>query len=216
MVKPKIGLGDIKNAIDFGKEVLPYVEPTVKKYGPIVAEQISQKAGQAGNAVKGFQGAVFEKAQQIKDNKAHKKELEEARNRAITSSISSVSAEELFRSFEANISDVNDLKTGYMAISGCYVILTMKSNREKDLSEYKDVYVGCSDTIGFDVYSQLCGFGNVDVYADFKFKQPMKILIYPCDSDQLESRYASLVQDFQSVSSYNKWEAMKSEQSSAQ
>lgn len=38
MVKPKIGLGDIKNAIDFGKEVLPYVEPTVKKYGPIVAE----------------------------------------------------------------------------------------------------------------------------------------------------------------------------------
>ena len=216
MVKPKIGLGDIKNAIDFGKEVLPYVEPTVKKYGPIVAEQISQKAGQAGNAVKGFQGAVFEKAQQIEDNKAHKKELEEARNRAITSSISSVSAEEFFRSFEANISDVNDLKTGYMAISGCYVILTMKSNREKDLSEYKDVYVGCSDTIGFDVYSQLCGFGNVDVYADFKFKQPMKILIYPCDSDQLESRYASLVQDFQSVSSYNKWEAMKSEQSSAQ
>lgn len=216
MVKPKIGLGDIKNAIDFGKEVLPYVEPTVKKYGPIVAEQISQKARQAGNAVKGFQGAVFEKAQQIEDNKAHKKELEEARNRAITSSISSVSAEEFFRSFEANISDVNDLKTGYMAISGCYVILTMKSNREKDLSEYKDVYVGCSDTIGFDVYSQLCGFGNVDVYADFKFKQPMKILIYPCDSDQLESRYASLVQDFQSVSSYNKWEAMKSEQSSAQ
>lgn len=216
MVKPKIGLGDIKKAIDFGKEVLPYVEPTVKKYGPIVAEQISQKAGQAGNAVKGFQGAVFEKAQQIKDNKAHKKELEEARNRAVTSSISSVSAEEFFKNFEANISDVNDLKTGYMAISGCYVILTMKSNREKDLSEYKDVYVGCSDTIGFDVYSQLCGFGNVDVYADFKFKQPMKILIYPCESDQLESRYASLVQDFQSASSYNKWEAMKSEQSSAQ
>lgn len=214
MAKPKIGLGDIKKAIDFGREVLPYVEPTVKKYGPIVAEQISQKAGQAGNAVKGFQGAVFEKAQQIKDNKAHKKELEEARNRAITSSISSVSAEEFFKNFEANISDVNDLKTGYMAISGCYVILTMKSNREKDLSEYKDVYVGCSDTIGFDVYSQLCGFGNVDVYADFKFKQPMKILIYPCDTDQLESRYASLVQDFQSVSSYNKWEAMESEQSS--
>lgn len=216
MAKPKIGLGDIKNAIDFGREVLPYVEPTVKKYGPIVVEQISQKAGQAGNAVKGFQGAVFEKAQQIKDNKAHKKELEEARNRAITSSISSVSAEEFFKNFEANITDVNDLKTGYMAISGCYVILTMKSNREKDLSEYKDVYVGCSDTIGFDVYSQLCGFSNVDVYADFKFKQPMKILIYPCESDQLESRYASLVQDFQSVSSYNKWEAMKSEQSSAQ
>lgn len=216
MAKPKIGLGDIKNAIDFGKEVLPYVEPAVKKYGPIVAEQISQKAGQAGDAVKSAQSAVFEKAQQLKDNKAQKKELEAARSKAIASSISSVSAEEFFENFEANISDVNNLKNGYMAISGCYAILTMKSNREKDLSEYRDVYVGCSETVGFDMYSQLCGFGNVDVYADFKFKQPMKILIYPCDSDQLKDRYASLVQDLQSVLSYNKWEAMKSEQYSAQ
>lgn len=216
MAKPKIGLGDIKKAVDIGKEVLPYVEPAVKKYAPIVAEQFGKKAEQAGGAVKSAQSAVFEKAQQLKDNKAQKKELEAARSKAIASSISSVSAEEFFKNFEANISDANDLKTGYMAISGCYVILTMKSNREKDLSEYKDAYVGCSDTVGFDVYSQLCGFGNVDVYADFKFKQPMKILLYPCDSDQLESRYASLVQDFQSVSSYNKWEAMKSEQYSAQ
>lgn len=216
MAKPKIGLGDIKNAIDFGKEVLPYAEPAVKKYGPIVAEQISQKAGQAGDAVKSAQSAVFEKAQQLKDNKAQKKELEAARNRAIASSLPPVSAEKFFENFEANISDVNNLKNGYMAISGCYAILTMKSNREKDLSEYRDVYVGCSETVGFDVYSQLCGFGNVDVYADFKFKQPMKILIYPCDSDQLKDRYASLVQDLQSVLSYNKWEAMKSEQYSAQ
>lgn len=181
-----------------------------------MTKQISQKAEQAGGAVRGVQSAVFGKAQQLKDNKAQKKELEDARNRAIASSLPPVSAEEFFENFEANISDVNNLKNGYMAISGCYVILTMKSNREKDLSEYRDVYVGCSDTVGFDVYSQLCGFGNVDVYADFKFKQPMKILLYPCDSDQLESRYASLVQDFQSVSSYNKWEAMKSEQYSAQ
>ena len=50
MAKPKIGLGDIKNAIDFGKEVLPYVEPAVKKYAPIVAEQFAKKAEQAGGA----------------------------------------------------------------------------------------------------------------------------------------------------------------------
>ena len=216
MAKPKIGLGDIKKAVDIGKEVLPYVEPAVKKYAPIVAEQFGKKAEQAGGAVRGVQSAVFGKAQQLKDNKAQNKELKDARNRAIASSLPPVSAEKFFENFEANISDVNNLKNGYMAISGCYVLLTMKSNREKDLSEYRDVYVGCSDTVGFDVYSQLCGFGNVDVYADFKFKQPMKILLYPCDSDQLESRYASLVQDFQSVSSYNKWEAIKSKQSGEQ
>ena len=216
MAKPKIGLGDIKKAVDIGKEVLPYVEPAVKKYAPIVAEQFGKKAEQAGGAVRGVQSAVFGKAQQLKDNKAQNKELKDARNRAIASSLPPVSAEKFFENFEANISDVNNLKNGYMAISGCYVLLTMKSNREKDLSEYRDVYVGCSETVGFDVYSQLCGFGNVDVYADFKFKQPMKILIYPCDIDQLKDRYASLVQDLQSVSSYNKWEVIKSEQSGEQ
>lgn len=43
MAKPKIGLGDIKKAVDIGKEVLPYVEPAVKKYAPIVAEQFGKK-----------------------------------------------------------------------------------------------------------------------------------------------------------------------------
>ena len=73
MAKPKIGLGDIEKAVDIGKEALPYVEPAVKKYAPIVAEQFAKKAEQAGGAVRGVQSAVFGKAQQLKDNKRRRK-----------------------------------------------------------------------------------------------------------------------------------------------
>lgn len=56
--------------------------------------------------------------------------------------------------------------------------------------------------------TQLCGFGNVDVYADFKFKRPMMILLFPCEEKDLESRYEALVRDLQAESSYNKWDVL--------
>lgn len=93
-----------------------------------------------------------------------------------------------------------------MGFTGCYAILTMKSSREKDLSAYKDVFVGCGKSVGLEVYSQLRGLGNVDVYADFKFKEPMWILSYPCDEEELGSQFTNLLQALQAVDSYNKWD----------
>lgn len=212
----KIKLQDVRNVVSIGKEFLPLMEPTLKKYGPVAAEQVSQKAKQAGKAFGGARASVAEKIQQRKESKVSKEETEKARKKAITSSIPPIPAEEFFKSFEANVSDSDDLKNGYMAIPGCYAILTMKSARENDLSKYKDVYVGCSNTIGFDVYSQLRGFGNVDVYADFKFKTPMKILVYPCDEEQIGDLFSSLVNDLQSIASYNKWEAMEAASATTQ
>lgn len=208
MKMAKIKLQDVRNVVSIGKEVLPLMEPTLKKYGSIAAEQVGQKAKQAGEAFGGVRASVAEKVQQRKDAKYSKKTADEARKRAVESSIPPIPAEEFFKSFEANVTDSDDLKNGYMAIPGCYAILTMKSARENDLSKYKDVYVGCSNAIGFDVYSQLRGFGNVDVYADYKFEAPMKVLVYPCDEEQIEARFNSLVNDLQSITSYNKWEAL--------
>lgn len=205
----KIKLKDIKNAVEVGEKVFPYMEPVVKKYGPKAAEQVVQKAKLAGELVQGVRGSVTDKMQQHKDEQDLKKFREEAKKRAINSSLPPVSAEEFYKCFEANISDSSELKTGYLAIPGCFAIITLKSPREKDVTAFKDVYVGCGNTIGFDVYSQLCGFGNIDVYADFKFKEPMKVLIYPCDQDQIKSRFTDLVEDLQSIDSYNKWEALR-------
>ena len=211
--KPKFNLQDLKKAADVGREVLPLVQPAVEKYGPAAAEQVKRKAKQVGAVAVGARDAMAGRIQEHKDAKELKKAREEARKRAITGSLAPVDAEEFFKSFEANVTDPADLKSGYMAISGCYAIVTLKSPKEKDLSAYKDVYVGRSEAIGFDVYTQLCGLGNVDVYADFKYKQPMKILTYPCDVDQLEQRFASLVEDLRAAGSYNKWDAVSSRNS---
>ena len=200
----KLKIKDVKDAMGVAKEIQPFVE----KYGPAVADKVAQRAKRVGTVAEGARDSVFGKIQQRKDAKEQKKAQEEARKRAVASALPPVSAKEFVDCFEAGVVNEGDPKTGYMAISGCYAILTLKSEKEKDLSAYKDVYVGCSDAIGFDVYSQLRGFGNVDVYADFKFKEPMRILFYPCDESQLEGRFAELVEDLQSVGSYNRWEAM--------
>ena len=95
-----------------------------------------------------------------------------------------------------------------MAIAGCYAIATMKSAREKELSAYEDIYVGCGKSMGFNIYTQLRGFGNVDVYADFKFKKPMMILLFPCEEKDLETLFEALVRDLQAEKSYNKWNVL--------
>lgn len=126
----------------------------------------------------------------------------------MASSLPPISAKEFFENFENNVSSEADLSDGYMAIAGCYAVVTMKSAREKDPSAYEDVYVGCGKSMGFSIYTQLCGFGNVDVYADFKFKRPMMILLFPCEEKDLESRYEALVRDLQAEGSYNKWDVL--------
>lgn len=202
----KIKIQDVKRAVDIGKEVLPIIEPVIRKHGPEVADKVAKKAVEAGDAVNGARRNALGRIQQRKDSKEAKKALEEARKRAVRNSLPPVAAEEFFENFEANISDPSRLTDGYMAISGCYAILTLKSSREKDLYEYRDVYVGASKSMGFDVYSQLRGLGNVDVYADFKYKQPMKVLLYPCEEGELQAKYEELVYGLQSFHSYNKWD----------
>lgn len=152
--------------------------------------------------------SFLSKGQAVKDKKEQQKSLEVARKKAVANSLPPISAKEFFENFENNVSSEADLSEGYMAIAGCYAVATMKSAREKDPSAYEDVYVGCGKSMGFSIYTQLCGFGNVDVYADFKFKRPMMILLFPCEEKDLESRYEALVRDLQAGSSYNKWDVL--------
>ena len=204
----KIKLQDVKRAIDIGKDVLPFVKPAVDRFGPALIDWGQQKVKQAADGLGEARDSILSKGQAIKDEKERQKSLEAARKKAVASSLPPISAKEFFENFENNVSGETDLSDGYMAIAGCYAITTMKSDREKDLSVYEDVYVGCGKSMGFSIYTQLCGFGNVDVYADFKFKRPMMILLFPCEEKDLETRYEALVRDLQAEISYNKWDVL--------
>ena len=199
----KIKVQDIKKAVDIVKEARPLIEPIVREHGPKVANQAEKMAHQAGNAADDAKKSITAKIQQHKDGKEQKRALDEGRKKAIASSLPPIPADEFFENFEANVSDTTNLCDGYLAICGCYAIITLKSAREKDLSAYKDVYVGCSKSIGLSVYSHFRGLGNVDVYADFKFKEPMQVLLYPCEEGEMLSRCAELAENFQAFDSYN-------------
>ncbi len=203
---PKIKLKDVQDAVKIGKEVLPMLQPLVEQYAPKVVEQVQEKANAAAENGKNAKLAFLNGRQEKKDAKEQVKATEEVRKRTVASSLPPITAKDFFKNFEGNVADGSELESGYMGFVGCYAIVTMKSSREKDLSAYKDVFVGCGKSVGLAVYSQLRGLGNIDVYADFKFKQPMWVLSYPCDEDELGPRFADLLQSLQAVDSYNKWD----------
>ncbi len=199
-----VGLG--RKAVDLGKDVLPMLQPVIEKYAPMVVEQVQEKADEATRNGKNAKLAFLNNRQEKKEAKEQSKASEEARRKTVASSLPAITAKEFYKNFENNVVVGSDLDSGYMGFTGCYAILTMKSGREKDLSSYKDVFVGCGKSVGLAVYSQLRGLGNIDVYADFKFNEPMWVLSYPCDEDELGPRFADLLQSLQAADSYNKWD----------
>lgn len=58
-----------------------------------------------------------------------------------------------------------------MAFCGCYVIATYAHTVKKgDFSKFRDLYVGKSEGVGASIHNNLTGRGDVDVYADAKYK----------------------------------------------
>ena len=94
---------------------------------------------------------------------------------------------------------------GYMGFSGCYVIATYAHAVKKgDFSKFRDLYVAKAENIGASIFRDLTGKGNVDVYADVKYKQSVYILVYPCPAEKLDELEASLITALDADRSYNR------------
>jgi len=213
MVKPKApSAGDLKKFVELAKwavdDVLPFVHDEVI---PAVSPVVDDAVEKAVNAKK-IIGDKLQKRANEAEAKKLKKETKEAaetaRKALITASIAQMDAKVFKKAFEDNIPEDGDLLNAYYKISGCYAIATYKSAKEKDLSKYKDIFVSGSPNIGFDVYHHLRGLGNPDVYADIKFEEHMKILIFPCDTEQLSEKIISCIDILHSAESYNKWDSL--------
>lgn len=203
---PKIKIQNLQKAINLSKDVLPLVQPYIEEYAPMVVEQVREKADVAVKKGKVAKLEFLSKHQERKAAKEQSKVNDEARKKAVASSLPPISAKEFYKNFENNVVEGAELDSGYMGFAGCYAIVTLKSSREKDLAAYKDVFVGCGKSVGLAVYSQLRGLGNIDVYADFKFSAPMWVLSYPCDAGEIGPRFAELLESLQAAESYNRWD----------
>ena len=58
--------------------------------------------------------------------------------------------------------------------------------------------------MGEAIHDDLIGLGNVDVYADVKYKQHVYILLYPCPMDKIDELETSLIAALDADASYNK------------
>lgn len=145
---PKIQLKDVQKAIKVGKEVLPMVQPYIEQYAPMIIEQVQEKANLAAENGKKAKLEFLNGIQEKKEIKELSKAADDSRKKTVSSSLPPITAKAFFENFENNVSDGSELDSGYMGFTGCYAILTMKSSREKDLSAYKDVFVGCGKSVG--------------------------------------------------------------------
>ena len=91
----KIKLQDVKRAIDIGKDVRPFVEPAVNKYGPTLIDWTQQRGKQAVDSLGGARDSFLSKSQAIKDKKERRKSLEAARKKAVASSLPPISAKSM-------------------------------------------------------------------------------------------------------------------------
>ena len=170
----------------------------VAKYGPKAAEAAVSAAKAVGSSVV----KISDESKRVRDEREQNKIIRKARKDAIKSCILGASARDFIESYEANRSvEISD--RGYMPLPGCFAIILLPNAKTKDYSKFTEVYVGSGVLIGNAVYEHLIGKGNVDVYADVKYDQPVHILLYPCDEDQISEVKASLILNFQAYGSYN-------------
>lgn len=88
---------------------------------------------------------------------------------------------------------------------GCYIILIFDNEvTDNDYSQYKDVYVGQSINMCQRIHDHLSGYGNGDVYADFKYGKHLYVKMIPYANSELNIREKELIRSFNATKSYNK------------
>lgn len=94
---------------------------------------------------------------------------------------------------------------GYLAYPGCYVVLTFgKGVKQDDYGKFRDVFVGASSNMGAAIRADFVGLGDPDVYADVKYKQDVRVLVFPCAEENLERLCQSLIVALDADMSYNR------------
>ena len=131
--------------------------------------------------------------------------LKAARKALLDGAGNKLIVDQFLQNWDLQVSPVGMLGDGYMAFGGCYAIVTYSSAVKRgDFSNFKDIYIGKSENMGEAIHNDLIGLGNVDVYADVKYKQRVYILLYSCVLNRLDELEASLIAALDADLSYNK------------
>lgn len=196
-------------------KIAPVIAPAAKKAANVVADKVPGAVGEgagkvagaaknAAGALGGAAGSVRNAAKDAAEVRAQEKARELARKTLLDGAGIRMSAAKFQENWGVQ-SKVPGAHEGYLAYSGCYVVITCDSAvRKDDYSRYRELFVGKSENIGASIHDDFVGRGNPDVYADVKYKQHVYVLLYPCEKDKIDQLEASLITALDADESYNR------------
>lgn len=208
-------LPKVKAAVDAAPAMLEKASPLIDKVGAVApdaarkaASAVTSAAGGAGKAVGDAVSAQADAIAQTFRDAADAREEERARREArkliFDSAGVSQSAETFLKNWAAHNVPGKAAPLKYLGYSGCYVtVVTEGVVKESDFGRMKNVFVGQSVDLGAAIYADFIGLGNVDVYADVKYKQHVYVLLYPCAEADMEKLHDSLIVALDADKSYN-------------
>lgn len=192
-------------------KVAPVVAPIAKKAADAGARRVGVAAKGAASRVGGALGGPRDAVKSAADAQAQERARKLARKTPLDGAGIRMSAEKFMENWamQASLGGAAGAASagvtgGYLAYSGCYVIITCDGAvRKDDYSRYRELYVGKAENMGASIRADFVGLGNPDVYADVKYKQHVYVLLYPCEQENLDALEASLVTALDADASYN-------------
>lgn len=94
---------------------------------------------------------------------------------------------------------------GVLDSPGIFAMATYgKLDLDRDLTDYKGVYVGKADVVGDGIADAISRAGNPDVYADVKYGQNVVIYAFSCPQEEVNYRCKALMEVLGAKESYNR------------
>ena len=195
---------------------IPDVAPVAKRAAGVLQERVPDAvgagAGKVAGVVKGAASAVGAKGREVggsikgaAEARAQKRARAEARRALLDGAGVRLSSEQFLENWATQQTLKEATDQGYLAYPGCYAVATYDSAVKKgDVGSIRDIFIGQATNLGASIYGDLTGKGNVDVYADVKYKQHVYVLLYPCAPDKLDALESSLITALDADESYNK------------
>lgn len=191
-------------------DVAPVAGQVASKIQEKAPDALSGQAEKIFGAARGAAAAVGEKGQAAGDAikksfdvRAQEKARREARRALLDGAGIRMSVSQFLENWDTQ-EKINQAEGGYLAYCGCYAIATYPGAVKKDdYGSFRDIYIGSSENMGASIRADIVGLGNVDVYADVKYKQHVYVLLYPCEADKLDVLKASLITALDADISYN-------------
>ena len=193
---------------------LPDVAPVAGQVASKIQEKapdvLGGRAEKLFGAARGAAAAVGEKGQAAGDAirksfdaREQEKARHEARRVLLDGAGIRMSAAQFLENWGTQ-EKLDQASGGYLAYCGCYAIAIYPSAVKKDdYGSFRDIYIGSSENMGASIHADIIGVGNVDVYADVKYKQHVHVLLYPCEPAKLDVLESSLITALDADASYN-------------